>query len=249
MIKYHVLVEWVDQISWNVSTEPKRHQGHHALRTFQIFNATRWNAEIESTRDVMPTQSGLETRNKIREIKLLLAWTFPEACCLSFPPPLIFMMSCLMSVCHKRTCAPTVSISVYVCVFLKESFQSSLFQNAGPGAASRGGTEPGSEAGEDWAGWQASAEQARPGRVHEEWVRWASETSWPYQTLVSGKSHMKVGNHNYFLSWREPWHKFEVSIIMVMAPHDGPGMTLLLLLHSPILWWSQDVMPGDLGRA
>ena len=21
---------------------------------------------------------------------------------------------------------------------------------------------------------------------------------------------MKVGNHNYFLSWREPWHKFEV---------------------------------------
>ena len=27
----------------------------------------------------------------------------------------------------------------------------------------------------------------------------------------AGKSHMKVGNHNYFLSWREPWHKFEVS--------------------------------------
>ena len=26
----------------------------------------------------------------------------------------------------------------------------------------------------------------------------------------AGKSHMKVGNHNYFLSWREPWHKFEV---------------------------------------
>ena len=26
----------------------------------------------------------------------------------------------------------------------------------------------------------------------------------------SGKSHMKIGNHNYFLSWREPWHKFEV---------------------------------------
>merc|ERR1719225_2445401 len=23
------------------------------------------------------------------------------------------------------------------------------------------------------------------------------------------KSHMKIGNHNYFLSWREPWHKFE----------------------------------------
>ena len=36
-------------------------------------------------------------------------------------------------------------------------------------------------------------------------------------SLVSGKSHMKVGNHNYFLSWREPWHKFEVSIIMVMS--------------------------------
>jgi hypothetical protein len=28
--------------------------------------------------------------------------------------------------------------------------------------------------------------------------------------LVAGKSHMKVGDHNYFLSWREPWHKFEV---------------------------------------
>ena len=27
---------------------------------------------------------------------------------------------------------------------------------------------------------------------------------------LSGKSHMKIGNHNYFLSWREPWHKFEV---------------------------------------
>ena len=23
------------------------------------------------------------------------------------------------------------------------------------------------------------------------------------------KTHMKLGNHNYFLSWREPWHKFE----------------------------------------
>jgi len=23
------------------------------------------------------------------------------------------------------------------------------------------------------------------------------------------KTHMKVGDHNYFLSWREPWHKFE----------------------------------------
>ena len=28
--------------------------------------------------------------------------------------------------------------------------------------------------------------------------------------FFSGKSHMKIGNHNYFLSWREPWHKFEV---------------------------------------
>ena len=24
-----------------------------------------------------------------------------------------------------------------------------------------------------------------------------------------GISHMKWENHNYFLSWREPWHKFE----------------------------------------
>lgn len=38
------------------------------------------------------------------------------------------------------------------------------------------------------------------------------QPSRPLQYLVSGKSHMKVGNHNYFLSWREPWHKFEVSI-------------------------------------
>ena len=30
--------------------------------------------------------------------------------------------------------------------------------------------------------------------------------------LLPGKSHMKIGNHNYFLSWREPWHKFEVKI-------------------------------------
>ena len=36
-------------------------------------------------------------------------------------------------------------------------------------------------------------------------------------SLVSGKSHMKVGNHNYFLSWREPWHKFEVSSIIIMV--------------------------------
>ena len=43
-----------------------------------------------------------------------------------------------------------------------------LFQNAGPGAVVRGGTESGSEAGQDWAGWQATAEQAGPGRVHEE---------------------------------------------------------------------------------
>jgi hypothetical protein len=25
----------------------------------------------------------------------------------------------------------------------------------------------------------------------------------------SGTSHGKLGNHHYFLSWREPWHKFE----------------------------------------
>lgn len=45
---------------------------------------------------------------------------------------------------------------------------SPVFQNAGPGAVSRGRTESGSEAGEDWAGWEAAAEQARLGRVHEE---------------------------------------------------------------------------------
>ena len=26
---------------------------------------------------------------------------------------------------------------------------------------------------------------------------------------LSGISHGKLGNHHYFLSWREPWHKFE----------------------------------------
>ena len=25
----------------------------------------------------------------------------------------------------------------------------------------------------------------------------------------TGISHMQWGGHNYFLSWREPWHKFE----------------------------------------
>ncbi len=27
--------------------------------------------------------------------------------------------------------------------------------------------------------------------------------------LFSGISHMKWQGHNYFMSWREPWHKFE----------------------------------------
>jgi hypothetical protein len=27
--------------------------------------------------------------------------------------------------------------------------------------------------------------------------------------LFKGVSHGKVGNHHYFLSWREPWNKFE----------------------------------------
>ena len=27
--------------------------------------------------------------------------------------------------------------------------------------------------------------------------------------LATGISHMQWGGHNYFLSWREPWHKFE----------------------------------------
>ena len=26
---------------------------------------------------------------------------------------------------------------------------------------------------------------------------------------LSGKSHGKLGKHHYFLSWREPWNKFE----------------------------------------
>ena len=28
-------------------------------------------------------------------------------------------------------------------------------------------------------------------------------------SLLLGISHMKWSGHNYFLSWREPWHKFE----------------------------------------
>ena len=42
------------------------------------------------------------------------------------------------------------------------------------------------------------------------WIVEASLDSVDCNVCVSGKSHMKVGNHNYFLSWREPWHKFEV---------------------------------------
>ena len=29
------------------------------------------------------------------------------------------------------------------------------------------------------------------------------------RTHIAGISHMQWGGHNYFLSWREPWHKFE----------------------------------------
>merc|ERR1711994_991036 len=29
------------------------------------------------------------------------------------------------------------------------------------------------------------------------------------EECMKRKSHMKIGNHHYFLSWREPWHKFE----------------------------------------
>lgn len=56
----------------------------------------------------------------------------------------------------------------YLRTLESEFLITSVFQNAGPGAVSRGGTESGSEAGEDWAGWEAAPEQARPGRVHEE---------------------------------------------------------------------------------
>ena len=35
---------------------------------------------------------------------------------------------------------------------------------------------------------------------------------------------MKVGNHNYFLSWREPWHKFEVNMVQKC------GYTVVLLI-------------------
>ena len=42
---------------------------------------------------------------------------------------------------------------------------------------------------------------------------------------------MKVGNHNYFLSWREPWHKFEVShIIKVQLVQDL--FTSFFFLHA-----------------
>ena len=30
-----------------------------------------------------------------------------------------------------------------------------------------------------------------------------------YFSSNAGISHMQWGGHNYFLSWREPWHKFE----------------------------------------
>ena len=30
-----------------------------------------------------------------------------------------------------------------------------------------------------------------------------------YNIRILGKSHGKLGKHHYFLSWREPWNKFE----------------------------------------
>ena len=51
---------------------------------------------------------------------------------------------------------------------------------------------------------------------------------------VSGKSHMKVGNHNYFLSWREPWHKFEVrwrrADLGLNTPHHQTWPTSRMLI-------------------
>ena len=31
----------------------------------------------------------------------------------------------------------------------------------------------------------------------------------PSHCISTGVSHGKLGGHHYFLSWREPWHKFE----------------------------------------
>merc|ERR1711994_368107 len=32
------------------------------------------------------------------------------------------------------------------------------------------------------------------------------------EECMKRKSHMKIGNHNYFLSWREPWHSLRTGI-------------------------------------
>ena len=60
-------------------------------------------------------------------------------------------------------------------------------------------------------------------------------TSLILSVCVSGKSHMKVGNHNYFLSWREPWHKFEVrwrrADLGLHTPHSQTWPTSRMLIR------------------
>ena len=41
----------------------------------------------------------------------------------------------------------------------------------------------------------------------ESFIRFRENSTFCYFSL--GISHMQWGGHNYFLSWREPWHKFE----------------------------------------
>ena len=39
---------------------------------------------------------------------------------------------------------------------------------------------------------------------------WGIETcTYTLRFFPPGVSHGKLGGHHYFLSWREPWHKFE----------------------------------------
>ena len=64
------------------------------------------------------------------------------------------------------------------------------------------------------------------------WAAWAVVNN---TVCVSGKSHMKVGNHNYFLSWREPWHKFEVrwrrADLGLHTPHCQTCQTSRMLIR------------------
>ena len=64
-----------------------------------------------------------------------------------------------------------------------------------------------SEAAKTWQRWKASFEQTNSGALQRQVANFIVHLmSIP---SYSRKYHEKYGKHHYFLSWREPWNKFE----------------------------------------